>query len=153
VEELLVEQARVVGVRARHEGRLVEYRARLAVVLGTGGFPHNPRRRAQLYSHAPSGMEHWAPADEANTGDGMALAESVGAAVVEGCEDAGAWAPVSLPPRRGGKYGVFPHFVDRAKPGLIAVDRQGRRFTNEANAYHDFGRAMIKSCKNDNGTV
>jgi succinate dehydrogenase/fumarate reductase flavoprotein subunit len=33
--------------------------------------------------------------------------------------------------------------VDRYKPGVIAVNRHGRRFTNESNSYHDVGVAMI----------
>ena len=37
----------------------------------------------------------------------------------------------------------FPHLVtDRAKPGIIAVNRCGRRFVNEANSYHRFVLAM-----------
>jgi len=46
-------------------------------------------------------------------------------------------------PRRDGTFGVFPHFIDRAKPGLIAVLPNGRRFVNEANSYHDFCQALF----------
>jgi len=35
--------------------------------------------------------------------------------------------------------------LDRAKPGLIAVNRAGMRFVNEANSYHDFVEAMLRS--------
>jgi succinate dehydrogenase/fumarate reductase flavoprotein subunit len=37
---------------------------------------------------------------------------------------------------------VFPHLIDRYKPGVIAVGRDGKRFVNEAHSYHDFGQAM-----------
>jgi len=47
-------------------------------------------------------------------------------------------------PRRDGTTGVFPHLIDRYKPGIIAVTPQGRRFVNEADSYHDFGCAMLK---------
>ena len=41
---------------------------------------------------------------------------------------------------------VFPHIMlDRAKPGVIAVNSSGRRFVNEANSYHDFVEAMLRS--------
>src|SRR5262249_35117208 len=44
--------------------------------------------------------------------------------------------------------GLFPHLVlDRAKPGLIAVNSAGRRFVNEAVSYHDFVLAMFESHK------
>jgi FAD binding domain len=40
---------------------------------------------------------------------------------------------------------VFPYVVtDRAKPGLIAVNREGRRFVNEAVSYHEFVRAQLR---------
>jgi succinate dehydrogenase/fumarate reductase flavoprotein subunit len=46
--------------------------------------------------------------------------------------------------RRDGSRGLFPHTVtDRAKPGLIAVDKNGRRFVNEAVSYHEFVRAQL----------
>jgi succinate dehydrogenase/fumarate reductase flavoprotein subunit len=44
---------------------------------------------------------------------------------------------------------LFPHFGDRAKPGVIAVDRRGRRFANEAASYHDFVRAMLTVAERD----
>jgi succinate dehydrogenase/fumarate reductase flavoprotein subunit len=43
----------------------------------------------------------------------------------------------------------MPHFIDRAKPGVIAVTREGRRFTNEGDSYHDFVQAMMKVAKPD----
>jgi hypothetical protein len=35
--------------------------------------------------------------------------------------------------------------TDRAKPGAIAVNRRGLRFTNEAISYHEFVRAMLQA--------
>jgi succinate dehydrogenase/fumarate reductase flavoprotein subunit len=37
----------------------------------------------------------------------------------------------------------FPHLIERAKPGLIAVRCDGRRFTNEADSYHDFIQGLL----------
>src|SRR5262249_15897934 len=48
--------------------------------------------------------------------------------------------------------GVMPHFIDRAKPGVIAVTRDGRRFANEGNSYHDFVQDMMKAAKSDGKT-
>jgi hypothetical protein len=50
--------------------------------------------------------------------------------------------PVSLAPRADGLSSPYQHFIDRCKPGYIAVDRRGRRFANEADSYHDFMRAV-----------
>ena len=41
----------------------------------------------------------------------------------------------------------MPHFIDRAKPGVIAVMRDGRRFANEGNSYHDFVQEMMKAAR------
>jgi succinate dehydrogenase/fumarate reductase flavoprotein subunit len=41
----------------------------------------------------------------------------------------------------------MPHFIDRAKPGVIAVTRDGKRFANEGNSYHDFVQDMVKAAK------
>jgi succinate dehydrogenase/fumarate reductase flavoprotein subunit len=50
---------------------------------------------------------------------------------------------------RDGSTGVFPHLIDRYKPGVIAVTRAGNRFVNEADSYHDFGQAMQRVCAED----
>ena len=78
-----------------------------------------------------------------NNGAGLRLGEQAGGQVRADLADAGAWAPVSLPPRRDGSVGRYPHLIDRAKPGLIAVTADGRRFVNEAGPYHDFMRALF----------
>ena len=43
----------------------------------------------------------------------------------------------------------MPHFIDRAKPGVIAVTRHGKRFSNESNSYHDFVQDLVKATKGD----
>ena len=43
---------------------------------------------------------------------------------------------------------MFPHFVlDRGKPGTLVVDRNGRRFVNEAISYHQFALEMLANGK------
>jgi succinate dehydrogenase/fumarate reductase flavoprotein subunit len=54
--------------------------------------------------------------------------------------------PSSVMPQSDGHLSVYPHIMlDRAKPGLIAVNRSGVRFVNEANSYHDFVQGMLRS--------
>lgn len=144
---LLRDGDRVVGARVRGpDGRERELRARRGVVLACGGFPHDDARKAALFPHAPTGREHWSAAPVANTGDGLRLGEAAGAVVDRSGADAGAWAPVSLAPLPGGGVQAFPHLVERGKPGLIAVDRDGRRFVDEAGDYHGFMRALLDRC-------
>lgn len=141
--ELLRDGARVSGAVLQQPQGPLQVTARLGVVLACGGFPHDRQRIARLIPHAPTGQEHYSAAPAENSGDGLRLGESVGALVANDLPHAGAWAPVSRVPRRDGSQGNFPHLVDRAKPGFIAVRRDGRRFCNEADCYHDFMNALI----------
>ncbi len=147
VKQLLVEHDGVKGAFVDREGQRVLVRARRGVVLACGGFPHDIARRAQLFPHAPGGTEHFTPSPAANTGDGLRLAESVGGRVDPTIPHAAAWVPTSVTKRPDGSQGVMPHFIDRAKPGVIAVSPQGRRFANEGNSYHDFVQAMVATCR------
>ncbi|QIO31949.1 FAD-dependent oxidoreductase [Bradyrhizobium sp. 1(2017)] len=147
VRELTVENGTVTGAIVAREGREVRVRARQGVVLACGGFPHDVARRKKMFPHAPTGNEHYSPGPTGNTGDGLRLAESAGGRIEDRLPNAAAWVPVSLTTRKDGSKGVMPHFIDRAKPGVIAVMRDGRRFANEGNSYHDFVQAMIKAAK------
>jgi succinate dehydrogenase/fumarate reductase flavoprotein subunit len=50
--------------------------------------------------------------------------------------------------RSDGSQAVFPHFVmDRAKPGMLTVNRAGERFVNESTSYHMFALAMQRADK------
>ena len=131
----------------------VRARAAKAVVLAAGGFPQDPVRRRQLFPHSPSGYEHVSPAPPGNTGDGLRLGEAVNGQLEDTLPHAAAWVPVSRPPRGDGTLGTFPHFVDRSKPGVIAITRSGRRFVNEADSYHDFCQAMIRRCHEENSEI
>jgi len=142
------------GVEVEIDGKTIVLTARRGVVLGTGGFPQDPGLRRRLFPHAQrTGQEHWSPAPPGNTGDGWRMAEAVGARTVTELPNAAAWIPVSRVPYRGGKEGVFPHLIDRYKPGVIAVTRRGERFVNEADSYHDFGQAMLKACAGEAETA
>ncbi|WP_137929681.1 FAD-dependent oxidoreductase [Mesorhizobium comanense] len=145
------ENGRVTGAIVNRPGGPVEVNARKGVVLAAGGFPQDAVRRKAMIPHAPSGHEHVSPAPPGNTGDGLRLGESVGATVDTSLPNAAAWVPISRPPMRDGLLGTFPHFVDRSKPGIIAVTRSGKRFVNEAHSYHDFCQAMIKRCAQEGG--
>ena len=144
---VLKEQERAVGVVAGGEGGERRITARQGVVLAAGGFPHDVRRIAQAYPHVRRGHAHLSPTPEGNTGDGVNMAEAVGAAVDIRLKDAAAWMPVSKVEFSDGQTGVFPHLLDRYKPGVIGVLKNGQRFTNESNSYHDVGAAMIQACE------
>ena len=150
VESLLRrEDGAVDGAVLGTEGGPTRLAIRRGVVLAAGGFPQDKARRQATFPHDRAGAGHFSPAPSTNTGDGLRLGETAGARVETGYSNAAAWVPVSLVPRKGGGSGVFPHFIDRGKPGLIAVRANGKRFVNEANSYHDFMQALFAATPED----
>jgi len=141
VKELLREGGAVVGAILERDGHQVRLRARKGVVLACGGFPQDAERKQRLFRH----QAHFSPAPPGNTGDGLRLAQDVGGKLDESLPNAAAWVPVSRVPRHDGSFGLFPHFIDRAKPGVIAVTKDGGRFVNEGNSYHDFVQALLNA--------
>lgn len=142
--QLIYEQDRVIGALFKTPKGIVKITAKHGVVLATGGFPHDEVRKKQLFKHVALGTPHYSAAPETNTGDGLKLAESVGAQVCQDLPWAGAWTPVSLVPRIDGTLGRFPHLVERGKPGLIAVLPNGKRFTNEGDSYPSFMKDLFQ---------
>jgi hypothetical protein len=142
---LIRERGKVCGAVVMCDGQEQTLRAKRGVMLATGGFPHDPERKRQLLPHDPTGQHHFSAASRGNTGDGLRMGESVGALVATNLKHAAAMAPVSLVPRDDGSVAHFPHLIERAKPGLIAVTRFGKRFTNEADSYHDFMQGLLNA--------
>ncbi|MBI3144498.1 MAG: FAD-dependent oxidoreductase [Pseudogulbenkiania sp.] len=146
VRELVVaEDGRVAGALLATPDGTIKVSARRGVVLACGGFPHDKARRQQWFPRVPTGAEHWSAAPPENSGDGLRLAEAAGARLDPHLSSPAAWMPVSMVPHKNGRGGVFPHLIDRAKPGVIAVLKNGRRFANEADSYHDVGRAWLRA--------
>jgi succinate dehydrogenase/fumarate reductase flavoprotein subunit len=138
---LVKEADRVTGaeVGGAEPGTII---ARRGVVLACGGYAQDLARRADVYAHLRSSQTgHYSPVPEGNAGDGIRLGEAAGGAFDAEFPQPAAWMPVSRVPGKG----VFPHLLDRYKPGMIAVLSNGKRFTNESESYHDVGAAMIAS--------
>ena len=143
IEEILRDDTGVTGARVRNGDGLLTIKVRKGVVLATGGFGRNPALRLQLMPREAASLSL---SCEGSTGDGLVLGTRAGATIPSGHRTGAFWAPVSVTIRRDGSRGLFPHLVlDRAKPGLIAVNSAGRRFVNEACSYHDFVEAMFDS--------
>lgn len=140
VDDLVIDADGVVAGVVSNGRRIVAARG---VVLATGGFPLDMQRRLGLFPHELRGGEHLSPAAEGNVGNGIALGERAGGVFRDDISNAAAWIPVSIVPDARRRR-VFPHLIDRYKPGVIMVNRHGRRFTNEANSYHDVGQAMLR---------
>jgi succinate dehydrogenase/fumarate reductase flavoprotein subunit len=141
---LIEEAGRIVGVEAHTaSGEAVSIGTRHGVVLASGGFSHSKRMRARLL---PPEAADVSVAAEGSTGDGLDLGTTAGGFVVDSNSNNAFWTPVSQFLRPDGQRGVYPHTVtDRGKPGMLAVNKAGKRFTNEADSYHEFVQAMFRA--------
>lgn len=142
VTALVTGEGRVSGAVIKSGNGTQRIGARKGVILATGGFGASAAWRERLM--AGLGVQH-AVTFAGATGDGMDVAVAAGAAIDAHHASPGFWMPASVMQRRDGSTAVFPHIRDRAKPGLIAVNADGRRFVNEANSYQDFVTAMFNS--------
>ncbi|MEV0245187.1 3-oxosteroid 1-dehydrogenase [Nocardia sp. NPDC050712] len=120
------DDGRVTGVVVRREGVEQFVEARRGVVIAAGGFEHSAEMR-ERYQRQPIGTG-WTVGARGNTGDGIRVGQSVGAAV-EFMSDAW-WGP-SIPLPR------VPWFclAERNLPGSLIVNERGERFMNESLPY------------------
>lgn len=139
LQGLKCEAGRVVGADVETEQGVKTFRSRLGVVLACGGIGQHPGLRE---SPVPTTRRWDSLVHAGNQGAGLDCALAVGAHLQEN-PGRFFWQPVSRVPAVQGGYRLFPHlYLDRAKPGLIAVNRLGQRFTNEADSYHHFAEAL-----------
>lgn len=133
---------RVEGAIVERDGRRVQVRARLGVVLATGGFPQDPELRKEFAAAFP---HDYSMAFEGDTGDGLRVARTIGAEVDTTLRSPCLWTPSSLLKLRDGKkVPIIYGYLDRGRPGVIAVDPAGNRFVNESNSYHDVVSALFE---------
>lgn len=142
VQELTVANSRVIGATLSVDGETRRVTARRAVVLATGGFGGSVER---LNHYVRPPLSH-AVAFPGAQGDGMNVARAAGAGIEDDHASPAFWTPVSETRWLQGGRGAYPHLaLDRAKPGLIAVNAAGRRFVDEGVSYHEFVLGMHRS--------
>lgn len=107
--------------------------ARRGVIIASGGFERSGEmRRAHLAS--PTDPD-WSAGSAGNTGDLIRAGAKIGAKT--GLMNEAWWAPVVL---WDGRPVVL--FFEKSKPGMVVVDRNGRRFMNEAITYNSYGKCV-----------
>ena len=143
VADLTVENGRVCGVRLEGSDRAEVLFSRLGVVLATGGSSHDVKRLSGDVDNPPRPL-----ATPFSDGAGARLAEAVGATFDASVASPFAYCPVSEIPGPDGSKSLFPHIIERGKPGIIGVLKNGRRFCNEGNGYHDYVTALLEATPN-----
>ncbi|WP_417234252.1 FAD-dependent oxidoreductase [Arthrobacter sp.] len=134
VDRLLTHQGGVTGV-VLEDG--TEFRAASGVMLAAGGFEWDRKLADSMLAT----RLHTMCSPPSNTGDGLKMAQRIGA-MTRGTREAW-WAPMSLTGtlRDGEPVGSLLRF-ERQGPGSIMVNRHGQRFANEAQNYNDLARVL-----------
>jgi 3-oxosteroid 1-dehydrogenase len=135
LDDLIVEDGRVVGVRAIRAGTPVHIRARKGVLLAAGGFAHNAEMRGEYGGDQPN-RARWSISNPGDTGEVLQTAMKLGAST--DFMDEAWW----LPSPRTGRFGQSTLDQARQRPRTIYVDAAGQRFVNESNSYMEVGKAM-----------
>jgi 3-oxosteroid 1-dehydrogenase len=140
LEDLIVEDGRVVGVRTMRDGQPVAVQARKGVLISAGGFAHN-RELRQRYGGDQPNEGKWTMSNPGDTGEAITTAMGLGAQTA--LMDEAWW----LPSPRTGRFGQSTLDQARQRPRTIYVDIDGRRFCNESNSYMEVGKAMYERNK------
>ncbi|MFC8517279.1 FAD-binding protein [Streptomyces sp. NPDC057257] len=130
--DLIVEDGRVVGIEAVHDGEPVSFRAARGVLLAAGGFERDRELREK--NQAPLTGE-WSNGVHTNTGDALRAGIAAGAdtdLLDEAWFVAGLIQPDGLP--------IF-HTGTR---GGIWVNAAGERFVNESRPYDQVGHEIMR---------
>ncbi|QGF23827.1 FAD-dependent oxidoreductase [Raineyella fluvialis] len=125
--------------------------ARLGVIIAAGGFSRNKEMRQQYFPHDPKGDNHVSPVI-GHDGDSYRLAAPFGGHIDNSPHQPSSWGPITAFKDTLRRDTYFPHLRAFGLPGLIAVDREGKRFANESLSYHDFCREMLKNDEGREGT-
>jgi 3-oxosteroid 1-dehydrogenase len=135
MDDLIVEDGRVVGARVTRDGATLNIEARKGVLLAAGGFSRNADMRRRYSGDQPNEAK-WSLSNTGDTGEVLQTAMRLGAKT--DLLDEAWWLPsvfVADPRARALGQG-------RQRPGAIYVDGTGKRFCNESNSYVEVGKAM-----------
>lgn len=119
----------VIGVQIEREGQLVSIRANNGVVLATGGYENNPQMLQDYLN-----ITRWSIGGTTyNTGDGVHLAQEVGADLwhMNTWEGRGQLFGGMSFPVPNGERGIQVNSMDFAKGSVMLVGTTGRRYLPE----------------------
>ncbi|MEX2642483.1 MAG: FAD-dependent oxidoreductase [Acetobacterales bacterium] len=133
------EDGAVAGVRVEHDGRQRDIRARRGVVLACGGFEADAELQARYWQGKPV----LKAAHRGNTGDGIRMAQALGADLWHMWHYHGSYGFRHTDPDFdfGIRTKKLPDYIvgERVREGVlmpwILLDRDGRRFMNEHEPY------------------
>lgn len=139
--QLIVEDGKVIGLRAERDGKDFFVKASKGVLLASGGFEWNPEMARKfmnvtnLRGMSPNTLE----------GDGHVMGMEVGAAIA--LMDHAIYQPMYHVNKEVVQGKPFFRPLSYGYPGNIIVNKHGKRCCNES-FYPDIGRAFLEYDKN-----
>ena len=129
------DKGKVTGVKATYkEEQPVEFHAKDAVVLTTGGFGSNVEMRKE---YNPEYDERYMSTDtEGTTGDGIVMAEKAGAALTN-------MESIQTYPVANPNTGVISLLADTRFDGAILINQEGQRFVEELERRDVISKAIL----------
>jgi 3-oxosteroid 1-dehydrogenase len=137
MQDLIVDDGRVIGARVSRNGASLNIEARKGVLLAAGGFSRNADMRRRYGGDQPNDGR-WSIANAGDTGEVLQTAMRLGAKT--DLLDEAWWLPSIFIADGGDAARALGS--GRQRPGAIYVDDTGRRFCNESNSYVEVGKAM-----------
>jgi 3-oxosteroid 1-dehydrogenase len=137
METLILDKGKVTGAVICKDGESIRIKANKAVILAAGGFDKNQAMRdehAPLYRNA-----QYSGGTGGNTGDSIRAGQDIGAQTLN-LQSTWAAPVFYVPGEPGGRLST----IERALPGCIMVNQNGKRYLNEAASYHITGQAMAR---------
>jgi 3-oxosteroid 1-dehydrogenase len=142
LDELLLSNGRVSGVRVSNFGRSYDIAAKQGVVICAGGFEWNQELRDR-FLEVPGLTRHSSSPEDANRGEALLAGLKIGAATEH--TEANWWIPtMHMPmPNTSNFEEIHQAAFDVGRPHSVCVNRDGNRFVDEASGYDDFGKGMV----------
>lgn len=139
VNQLIVENGRVVGVATRKDGKPWKVAAKLGVLVNAGGFSRNQEMRDR---YQPGTRAEWSNTAEGDTGELIREMQRCGARLAQMEEMVGYQS--TIPPGAENDY-IKPGAQGlTAKPHAILVDQSGVRYMNEGGSYALYCKTMLE---------
>lgn len=132
----------VLGVQATPQGADPIYiKANKGVLLACGGFEWDE----ELKAHFLRGVAEFNVSVPSNTGDGLRMAMALGCDLrnMNECWGQSCYRAPNEGTKESGTAATIGLMYDRAKPGSILVNTEGKRFMNEACDYDTFQHAAL----------
>lgn len=135
--EIIMENGRAVGVKAKGKNGNVTVKANKGVIIATGGFGANPEMLEEYNEYWPNIGSLKTTNHPGATGDGIVMAEKVGANLID-------MEQIQLLPMGDPETGSLSGNIERGVENRIFVNKDGNRFVDEGARRDVLTKALLE---------